>query len=135
MSLFHFVNGERAEPEGHTVKTLVCGKHTQQASWSFGLAHGVVELTRIQRQPQRDKGQRTLPVPESQQKLLHPPTRIPAALALPCATHRWVTRNACTPKMSGARRMNTLPFPSATELTCASCATLPRNAWTRERNL
>lgn len=38
---------------------------------------------------------------------------------------------ASTPKKSGARRMNTLPSPSLTELTCAPCLTLRTSGWLR----
>jgi hypothetical protein len=75
-----FVNGERAEPERGLIAVKNWETHTQQASWSLGLAHGVVELTKIQRRPRRDKVAASTRIPA---KAAAPPTRIPAALALP----------------------------------------------------
>lgn len=99
--------------------------------WSSWFSHGVVELAGFNDNAEREKDKvclsTCLPAPESQQKqsccIAHSyPGGSFAALVL----HTGGSRNASTPKMSGACRMNTLPFPSATELTCTPCATLPR---------
>jgi hypothetical protein len=118
--IISFRDGERADPEEWRLRNYADSK----PHWSLesGVSHSVVELAKFN---DNTEDKVCLPSPRSQQSCCTAhsyPSLFPAPLVL----HTSGSRNAGTPKMSGARRMNTLPFPSATELTCTPCPTLPR---------
>lgn len=85
-----------------------------------------IELAHATSSTQR-QGQRKLPAPDPSQPGRTASCTLPSYPSKPLCNH--ASGHASTPKKSGTRRMNTLPCPSVTELTCTPCATLLWSVW------
>jgi hypothetical protein len=126
LHLMHFFVRSKHRWPGHNV-----GSAQHIALSRLARRHQLAKATTSQRT--RAKKRCQLPTPVSQRTATAPFLRIPAAPFASFVLHNrgGSRKHAEEVRCTSLRRMNTLPSPSTTELTCAPCLTLHTCGWVR----